>query len=335
MKKPTVFRQVRSTPVLMDVVLGGLIAICVGCGSSDAEKPGAVGPASTADYKTCTAENQAGEFSLIRNDQGEPMPYVGFERAVVFDAIDTRGPSRELMKVGACRLLLPAEDAPPCAPECKSEQTCTKRGCVPTPKAVDVGQVSVTGLKSPFTLKKNDDTKVYFSTDALSTSAIEEGKTITLAASGGAAGYGPFSLKGAGIAALKIPATPLPVKDGDSVVITWDPPAKAGPTRVFLDFSFDRHGSALAKITCDVPDTGSTAIDATLVRELFKRDVTGYPNVRMVRRSSDTTQVKSGCVQFQVGTSDIERALMIPGLVSCGQDSECSAGQKCLFKRCK
>ena len=88
------------------------------------------------------------------------------------------------------------------------------------------------------------------------------------------------------MASLVVPADKLRVENGKPVTLTWTPPSKAGPTRMLLNFSLNRHGSVDTWLECEVPDTGSYTIDAAIVSRLFSFGISGFPSVDMKRQSS-------------------------------------------------
>ena len=107
-------------------------------------------------------------------------------------------------------------------------------------------------------------------------------------------------MKGWGVAPLVVPSTPVTVQMGQPVTLTWTPPGKPGPTRIFIDFSINRHGTIDAWLECTVPDTGSFTVTAEMTTALFRNGVSGFPSFNLTRQSGDTTTVMSGCVQLLV-----------------------------------
>ena len=95
------------------------------------------------------------------------------------------------------------------------------------------------------------------------------------------------------------------------------------------DFSINRHGSIDTWLECTVPDTGMFTVTAEMMDELFKNGVSGFPSVRLVRQSADTTMVQSGCVQLTVA-APLTRDLAVEGVVSCNDDDKpCPNGKMC------
>jgi hypothetical protein len=292
-----------------------------GCGSSGGEPGGTPGEALT-DYRTCGEASRVGEFVLSLD---AVKGFTGFESAYVFDRIEPIRVPKELMKVGACRLLQPPEQAS-CTPACAGSEDCTSKGCTPKPQPQDVGKVTVTGLKIPLTLEKTE-TNLYRASAQLPHPGFDEGVNIALQLAGGP-GADALTLKGFGVAGLKAPTTALMVENGKPATLTWTPPAKPGPARMHIRFGINFHGGTDTAFECDVPDNGSFTIEAALMTELFKHGVSGFPHAELTRQSADTAAAKGGCVEFVV-KSPVERDLTVPGLVSCHFDDDCPNGKIC------
>lgn len=298
-----------------------LATVTSGCSSPDDAGPG-TGGAGAGEYNVCSSETRVGEFVLTLGEG-----YTGVEGSVLDGVEIFRVPS-EVMKAGSCRILQPPAPVPPCNPECSLAQVCTKTGCAAKPQRRDAGKVTITGLKVPFTAVNMGNVYANPPIPPLPHPGFSEGASIVLQAAGGDAGYGPFTLKGFGVAALKTAKEPLLVESGKAAKLTWTAPAGPGPARVHVVFSVNGHGRTDTWLDCVAPDTGSFEIPATLMTALFKYGVSGFPRATLTRQSADTAMVKSGCVHFRV-ESEISRELVVPGLISCHDDSECPKGKTC------
>ena len=53
-------------------------------------------------------------------------------------------------------------------------------------------------------------------------------------------------------------------------------------------------------ISCDVPDTGTATVPASLLTTLRARGSRAFPFVALSRRTVDSTAVGPGCVEFAV-----------------------------------
>jgi hypothetical protein len=157
---------------------------------------------------------------------------------------------------------------------------------------------------------------------------FEEGAEIALNAEGGE--HSPFMLRGAGVAAVEVPAEPVMVESGQPAMVTWTAPRVANDAvRMHINLDIARHGGTPARIECDVPDSGSFAIPEVLVTQLVSLGFSGFPALDLVRRSADSVEVEGlGCVELEVKAKGrVDAAL--PGVVSCSFDDDCEEGQTC------
>jgi hypothetical protein len=294
--------------------------------------PVASGPLTT--YQTCKDSDRVGDFELTLADNViDVEPSTSLPPSQVFDWVEPARQSLLVREVGGCRIMQPPKPTPPCDPECPGARPiCTPTGCRANPVAVDVGAVSIEGLKAPGTASKSDVHT--YTLSSLPHPGFDEGASIVLRAAG-AGGYGPFTARGWGVASLEVPAEKLRVERGKPATLTWTPPAKMGPTRMLLNFSLNRHGAVDTWLECEVPDTGSFTIETAVVDALFGFGISGFPSVDMKRQSSDTATLRTGCFEFNV-VSPAYREIEVPGLISCsgeepepGQPPPCPPGQRC------
>ncbi len=297
-----------------------------GTGGGTGSGTGGSGGGALTEYKTCTAANRVGRFTVFINNDAD-KPFSGAE-GYVMDGVEPGAVTKEVGRVGSCVILQPPAAAT-CNPQCSAEQWCTESGCKSQPNPKDLGKVTVGGLKQALELRNLTNRYVTPAEPELMHPVFDEGAAITLSAAG-AGGYGPFSLRGQGVGALEVPMTAIKAQAGMPVTLTWTPPAKgtSAVTRVHIKFAINLHGAVDTWFECEVPDTGSYTVSAELMTELFKFGVSGFPSVDLTRRSSDTTTVPSGCVEFMVA-APVNRPLEVPGVVSCQDDTDCMGGKKC------
>lgn len=292
-----------------------------GAPGADAGSGGTSGGLTT--YRTCSDETRAGRFTLALNNDAE-TPFSSMD-GFVSDAIDSSNLPKRLATIDGCVVMQPP-NAVECKPECASDKLCTSQGCVALPKPHDLGKVTVTGLKQPLELANINN--LYENPPmTLAHPGFVEGADIALTAVG-AGGYGPFTLKGVGVAPLEVSMTPVVIEGGKPATFTWNAPSKTTPGKVHIKVGVNLHGDVDTWFECDVPDTGSFTATAALTTELFKYGVSGFPGIELTRRTADTTTVPSGCLEFVVA-APVSRSLKVPGVDSCMDDGDCTGGKTC------
>ena len=180
------------------------------------------------------------------------------------------------------------------------------QGTCPTGATHTVGTVEIVGLAHTMTVPPGAYNPSYDSGVDTSIAPVPPGRGIELRASG-AAGYGPFSLAGRGIAPLSERIDAIPLADGQPLTVTWDNPGQPGPARVTVSVYLNTYGAAgypptdgYDYISCDVPDTGTATVPASLLTTLRARGFGPSPFVALRRRTVDSTTVGPGCVEFAV-----------------------------------
>lgn len=294
-------------------------------GGSGAGSPGAggSGPAGPLEYSACADADHLGGFE-VNLQQG------ALQGQVLSGVIPSRVPT-VVTTAGECRLLQGRNLF--CDPACGSSETCGETGsCVPTPLGQAVGSVVVRGARTSagateVTLEPTPSH--FYSTRAeLAKPPFEPGAELSLTAGG--SDFAPaFTLRGEGIAPLEVPEEDIAVEPGTPLALRWTPPPAATAARVEIHVQFNLHGtSAAAYIACEVPDSGSFDVPASLIDELLGRELSGFPTIELTRKTSDSVEVPSGCVDFVV-TSQVSRAVEVPGITSCNEDADCEPGQVC------
>jgi hypothetical protein len=150
--------------------------------------------------------------------------------------------------------------------------------------------------------------------------ACEEGEPVTATVAG-------VTLEATCITQLELTGPePIPVMTGETVQVSWVA-ATAGDSRIRIGLDIAHHGGKKGQIDCDVPDTGSFEIPASLVTKLIDLGLAGYPTISVTRVSvgSDASQPD---LQLVLG-SNVIRAVDT-GVMSCQETSECPDGQECL-----
>jgi hypothetical protein len=185
-----------------------------------------------------------------------------------------------------------------------------------------VGTVTLSGLTQPVRIAGVNNT--YFA--PLPAMPFDLDADIRLDAQGGR--YGSFSLAGRGIERLAFASTGLEVVRGRPLALRWVLPSHAAPTRILASLDIAHHGGIAARLECDLADTGSATLPASLITRLIEKGTAGFPTISLSRRTVDSTALASGCVEFSV-VSSVEANVQVEGVVSCRDDLPCPAERTC------
>ncbi len=217
---------------------------------------------------------------------------------------------------GDCQLLVPSR---PFCESCLSPAVCTADDvCTPYPTAVTVGALTVEGLGGE-TLVIEPSANAY-QTSAFDNPPCEVGEPIV-------ASTADFELSATCIPELEVTSpVPIPVTSGEPVSVTWAPPESDAGSRVVLVLDVAHHGGKTGEVRCDVPDTGSFDVPASLVTSLIGLGLAGFPSVEVTRQSVGTDS--SG---REVSLVISSRTLIDAdtGVASCHEDTDCPEGQTC------
>jgi len=217
---------------------------------------------------------------------------------------------------GGCRLL--RAENPFCDPPCGGGEVCTSTAqCAVFPERIAVGTVTITGLEVPLAMEPAADQR-YFETD-LPHPVITAGAEIELTADGlGLSGFGFGALSGVSPSVFVAAETPLDV--------SWDP--ENADALIRIEVNIDQHGVSPATLFCDVPDTGSYSVPASLVDALMSAGVSGFPSANIYRQTVDSADIGAGCVEFRIrGRTPTE--VEVEGHTACNGPKDCPDGQMC------
>lgn len=225
---------------------------------------------------------------------------------------------------GGCVLLKPV--VPFCDPPCGSDVCVADDKCLANPTTKDVGEVKVEGLSQSVTLKNIQNAYQIPAGITLPYPAFAEGAVLKIDAAGGE--YGAFSITSKGIAPLVLSNDAIALDSTKPLTLTWEPPTMTDVSRIHVKLDISHHGGTKGKIECDVEDNGSLSISGQMIGMLTSLGVAGFPTISVTRSSSGTAPIAPGLVELAV-SSDVERAVEIPGLTSCTGDEDCPDGQTC------
>lgn len=246
---------------------------------------------------------------------------------VAGEVLDGVVPSKILTQVGKegdCTLW--QRKNPFCNPACNADQTCSQDGtCIPYPLPKSVGDVSVTGLQKAVLMTPTMPPSTYFDT-SLPHPAFSPGAAITLKATGG--DYPGFTMYGQGFAPIEIPAMTWLIKKDQPLAITWTPDNSAPNATIRVRLNVDQHGLSPVELVCELKDTGSAEIPASLLTQLVGFGVTGFPNGHLIRHTLDSVKVGPGCVRFEV-FSHVLGVLEVADHIPCDATHPCPMGKTC------
>lgn len=281
---------------------------------------GGAGTAAPLTYKPCDQTTKVGGFSIQLLESTAKYTSIGGR---VRDSVDPTDIWDELVKEGDCRIKFGRQLT--CAPGCAATQFCAGNNqCVAQPVSQDVGTVTVSGLAMPVSIFPVN--KQYSGSLDATFPPFAPNADVKLRSGGGA--YAAFTLSGRGITPLVFPGTGLNLSKGQPLTVTWTPPPAPESARIVAVVDIAHHGGIAAKLECDVADSGSLTIPATLISQLIDRGTAGFPTVSLTRRTMDSTMVTPGCVDLAVASA-VEREASVEGVISCSQDLPCPAGKTC------
>jgi hypothetical protein len=297
----------------------------VGAGAGGSGGPG--GQVGTMNLRgPCGVEVQVGRFSV------ETQTDFGVVQGVVFGGVVPTSIPRLVSEQGPCKVWERRNLV--CIPACAGATTCGESGtCIPYPRQLSVGRVSITGLTRPTAMEPRMPGNNYFDPDADNPPFLV-GSPIALTADG-AEGRRGFQLSGRGSAPLGSKPTWM-IERGNDLKIEWAKSATDDGTRVAVDLNIDQHGLSPLSVACEFEDTGMATIPATIIDRLFASGVSGFPNGRIFRRTADHVDVEQGCVELFVG-SPLAADVSVAGHAACKKAEDCPSGQTCnlSLERCE
>ena len=307
-----------------------LLAACGGNGSGSGGG-GAGGSTSSGGTAGTTSSSGGTGGSVVLHGgcpTAEQVGYFYVEHEIDYsvvsgEVLDGVVPSKILFEVGKegdCTLW--QRKNPFCNPACAPNQACAQDGtCVPYPLPQDAGQVTIAGLTKPVSMTYPN----YYDT-TVDHPPFTPGAAVTLEAKG--ATIPAFTLYGEGFAPMVIPADKLVLKKGEPLAVSWTKDDSATVATVRVRVNVDQHGTSPVELICELSDTGSTMIPASLVDQLISFGVTGFPSLHVIRHTLDSADTGKGCVQFEVYShrlADFQVADHLP----CDAATPCPVGYTC------
>jgi hypothetical protein len=217
-----------------------------------------------------------------------------------------------------CKLLKPK--LPFCSDGCGGDAACVDdETCAAYPKAQDVGILRLEGLGGePVTMDPFPPSFAYQS-PALPHPPCVEGEAVSLSGD-------DFSAASTCIAPLIVASTEFAVRRDEALGLDWEAPAQSDQTRVLIKLDVSHHGGKKGEIDCDVPDTGSFEIPASLVTALVDLGLAGYPTIVLTRIAS-APSADQPAIKFEISSSiELE---VDTGITSCTEDAQCATDQRC------
>lgn len=296
-------------------------------GSAASGQAGGSGEASSGSLRgECDIGARVGRFSV------EGQSDFGVVQGAVFEGVVPTAIPSLLSEAGPCRLLERRNLV--CTPACVGSTTCGEDGaCIPYPRQLSVGDVTISGLTQPTNLSPQDPGNGYFAPGA-DNPPFPVGSEVTLTAEG-EGGRAGFELKGFGSPPLGAKPSWL-IERSKSLSVLWENGDPGARTRVTVELSVDQHGISPLTLACEFEDSGTASIPASMVDELLDSGVSGFPNGRIFRRTADRVLLDLGCVDLLVG-SPLAADVTVAGVVPCKKVADCPTGQTCnvMQERCE
>lgn len=326
-------RRLRALAVLAAL---GLLAACSGSesssGSTGGDPDGGSPDGSPGDPSILAGTFQVRLVAPVPAMDGQPET-PGYA-AVLGKVYDGPTPSQIVWekgtKDGDCQLLTPR--VPFCSTPCGGSAVCVEdETCQPYPTAHSAGKVTAKGLKteSGATEFSMDPVASSYQTPAgvkLLYPPFAEGDAITFEASGDH--FSAFSVASKGITPLNLTNASITLEPDQPLMLTWTPPGQAGISTIHVKLDISHHGGTKGVLECEAADTGSLTLSAAILTELVNLGVAGFPTVVVTRKAVGSTTISPGRVELVIA-SDVERAVQIPGVTSCTDDTQCPNGQTC------
>lgn len=240
-------------------------------------------------------------------------------------------PSADAWKVesemNGCKLSVPEQVL--CQPACGSSGACVAGNmCMPYPKPVTAGTVTLNGIgSSPIAMDPVANNYQPKGSASVPYPPCSEGDAVSIAGTG-------FEVQAKCIAPLTFEGD-YTLQKGQPLQLKWGVPGQSQLAKIGVKLDISHHGGSTGKIECEVADSGALTIAAAQIDRLVELGAAGFPTVTLTRQVIAAGSGKANDVTLTLASA-VERPVMIPGLVSCSEDTDCPSGQKCQSNRaCK
>lgn len=272
------------------------------------------------------------EIELVPPSSGTPgrTTVVG----VVYDGASPENVIWETaMMSGDCKLLTPR--VPFCATPCGSGAACIEDDtCAPYPTKQAVGTVHVAGLAltaggtgGGFDMTPISNSYSPPGSVMIAYPGFAEGDDVSIETSDADFACA-FAVDARGIPPLAVTTSQPALAQATALDLAWTAPVDAAAATVDIKLDISHHGGTKGKIECTTTDDGQLTIASVLVDGLLALGAAGYPTIVFSREAVGSTVISAGRVDLAL-RSQVEMPIVVPGVTSCTETSECPKGQIC------
>jgi hypothetical protein len=301
---------------------GGSAAGGAGTGGAGSGGAGGVDPAPAVTFVAprgpCEIADRIGGFSVERQVD------FGVVQGTVSEGVVPSAVPALVLDQGSCRLVERRNLV--CLPACVGSETCGESGtCIPFPRQVSVGDVTISGLTKATLMSPQQPGNAYFAPGADNPPYRVLGEVVLSAS--GASDVPPFQLFGVGSEPLA-QAPSWVLEAGADLLVEWAAPTADVNATVLVSLTIDQHGTSPLSLSCEFPDTGSASVPSGVIDRLIGAGISGFPNGRITRRTADHVDIAAGCVDLVVG-SPLAASVSVSGYTPCNGAGDCPEGQAC------
>jgi len=299
-----------------------------GSGNAGGATGGGTGTPNGGTSSTTTRADEVGRFSVTLFEAstagGTTVPAYTYLSGVIRDGVTPLGyTTSQVAQDGACTLY--GISVPSCtgvAGGCGTGVCVATNTCKALPTAKNAGTVTITGIGTSAMTLVNISNNYQYGGD-IAYPGFAEGDTITVSTSG--ADYAAFTVSAKGIAPLKLSTDTYNLSKTSPLNLAWTAPGSLSDARIVVTLNLSHHAGSTGLLSCEVADTGSLTISASLISQLINLGVAGFPTLTVTRTSVGWASIAPGSVAFDV-SSPISRTVTVDGYVSCTSNADCTSG---------